>query len=150
MHPPSGRKGAGVSPRAADADAESNLEEEARAVWEAALVALAVAAMAAVALVPWTILVQAGALVTALGLALGVPGGVAYHLRLRAALRRRDALPPRWWVEPVRLHRHLSDEERRRVLPPFTLGAAGFVLTMLGCALVLLGVLGLLGFGPAP
>ena len=121
---------------------------ELAAVWEAAFVAFAVAAMAAVALVPWAALVQAGALVAALGLALGVPGGLVYHLRLRAALLRRDALPRRWWVEPVRLHRHLSDAERRRVMPPFTLGAAGFVLTMLGCGLVLLGVLGLLGFGP--
>lgn len=115
---------------------------------EILVVALALGAMMTLALVPWPWLLEAGALLTALGLLVGLPPALVYHLRLRAALLRQDALARRWWVEPARLHRHLGPADRRRVLPWFVAGAAGFVVVVVGCALVLLGALGSLGGPP--
>jgi hypothetical protein len=77
---------------------------------------------------------------TALGLAIGVPTGFWYHVRLRACLASRGALPPRWWLRPVSLHPRLLEEERPGVLRWFAIGGAGFVLTVVGCALIVLGV----------
>ena len=115
---------------------------------ETLLVLLVLGAMAALALVPWPWLLEAGALVTALGFLLGLPPALVYHLRLRAALKRRDRLPPRWWLEPSRLHRHLEAADRPRVIPWFVAGAVGFVVVVVGCGLVVLGALGSLGATP--
>jgi len=109
---------------------------------ETLIVVLGVGAMLLLVFVPWPWLLQAGALVTALGLALGLPPGLVYHVRLRQALLRRGALPRRWWVEPARYHRELDAEGRGRVLPWFVAGGVGFVVVVLGCGLVLLGALG--------
>jgi hypothetical protein len=109
---------------------------------ETLLVLLGLGAMAALALLPWPWLLEAGAVLTALGFAVGLPPALVYHLRLRAALLRRGRLVRRWWLEPTRLHRFLETEDRRRVMPWFTAGAAGFVLVVLGCVLVVLAALG--------
>lgn len=91
-------------------------------------------------LVPTAWWLAGGAACAALGLALGVPTGLWYHLRLRACLRARGDLPPRWWLRPVSLHGRLRAEERPEVLRWFTAGGLGFVLTLLGCGLVVVGV----------
>lgn len=116
---------------------------------ETLLVLTTLGAMAALALVPWPWLLEAGAVVTILGFAVGLPPALVYHLRLRAALQRRGRLVPRWWLEPARLHRHLEGDDRRRVIPWFVAGAAGFVVVVVGCGLIVLGALGSLG-GPPP
>lgn len=91
-------------------------------------------------LVPAEWLVFGGAGVAALGLALGVPTGFWYHVKLARFLRARGPLPARWWIRPVSLHGDLLDHERPVVMRWFVIGGAGFGLTMLGCVLSVLGV----------
>jgi hypothetical protein len=102
--------------------------------------------VALVALVPWVLLLEAGALLAAAGMAVGVPAGLLYHVRLRSELVRARALAPRWWWTPIRQHRHLDDEALRRVLPSCLVGAAGFAVAALGCALAFLGVVASFAF----
>lgn len=111
---------------------------------EALLVLGAVLALAALGLlgplVPTAWWLAGGVACTAFGLALGVPTGFWYHVRLRACLRARGELPPRWWLRPVALHGRLRAAERPEVLRWFFAGGVGFVLTLAGCGLVVLGV----------
>ena len=110
---------------------------------EAVAVLVGVALLAALGLAlpllaPETVL-GAGIALTLLGLVVGVPTGLVYHLRLRAVLLARAALPRRWWIHPTGLHAQLRAGERRSVLPWFAAGGAGFAATVLGCTLVALG-----------
>ena len=72
----------------------------------------------------------------AAGLAFGVPTGAVYHLALRSALLRAQRLPARWWLNPTALHDELPASVRTRVLAWCYAGAAGFLVTIAGCALV--------------
>ncbi len=103
------------------------------------------AALAAVVWVPWALLIQSGVALVAIGLCIGVPTGLAYHVKLRSCLLESAALPARWWLEPVRLHQRLDAEALRRVLPWFYAGGLGFLITALGLALALLSLPGLSG-----
>lgn len=109
-----------------------------------------VGAFALVALVPWIALVELGAALAALGMTVGLPAGLLYHVRLRGELLRAGELPRRWWVSPLRLHERLPASALRRVLPSCYVGAGGFAIVALGCALAFLGVVGSFGLGPAP
>lgn len=84
--------------------------------------------------------IGAGWIAAAGGLAVGVPTGLVYHVRLARALARRGRLPPRWWLRPTALHGALEPEDRRRVLPWCTAGAAGFLATVAGCLAIVAGV----------
>ena len=90
---------------------------------------------------PWTTIVFAGAGLIAVGFALGVPTGFYYHVALYKRLAPRGVLPARWYWSPVRYHPLLRDEERVPVLRWFYLGAAGFVLIVLGGAVMALGLM---------
>ncbi len=105
------------------------------------VLAAMVAAGLAVLIVPTGILISAGFICAGLGMLFGVPAGFWYHLRLREALLRRPPLPDRWWLHPTRYHPDLDDSDRERVFPWFYLGAAGFMVSMLGALLTMLGVL---------
>jgi hypothetical protein len=98
------------------------------------------ACAAALAVAPDLVLL-AGFWLAAAGLAFGVPTGVVYHLALRRALRAAGRLPPRWWLRPTALHGELPPGDRRRVLAWCAAGAAGFVASVAGCALLALGAL---------
>ncbi len=112
---------------------------------ESLLVLAAVALLAGVGLVapllPAALIVQAGAALAAAGALFGLPTGFWYHVRLRAVLLRRGALPGRWWIRPVALHGRIPDEERASVLLWFYLGGLGFVAIVLGCIAIAGGVL---------
>jgi hypothetical protein len=114
-------------------------------VLEALIVLLVVVAMVAAGLavlsIPTGILLFAGFVCVLSGLLVGVPAGFWYHLQLRAALLHRPPLPENWWLYPTRFHANLSPPERRRVMPWFYLGAAGFLACMLGALVAMLGVL---------
>ena len=99
----------------------------------------ALATVSFVRLVPGDTVLLGGAALVALGMLVGVPTGLVYHVALYRALRPRGALPARWWVAPLKLHPRLEARDRRRVMPWFWLGAAGFLLTCLGCVLVAIG-----------
>jgi hypothetical protein len=108
------------------------------------------AALATVALVPWILLLQVGAAVAAAGMAIGVPAGLLYHLRLRDALVRAGHLPRHWWLSPVSHHHHLDGAGQGRIRPSFYLGAFGFLVTALGCVVTFLGVVGSFTAGADP
>ena len=82
------------------------------------------------------LLLYAGACVTALGLIIGVAAGIVYHVALFRALSPLGILRPGWWWRPTILHGYLSPELRRRVMPWFHAGAAGFLVALAGCAVV--------------
>jgi hypothetical protein len=103
------------------------------------VVALALGVVA-VAVTPWTSLLAVGAVTTAVGLAFGVATGFWYHVALARTLAAVNALTPRWWLRPVPLHGRLDAAGRQRVLPWFYAGAAGFVVTVVGMALIALGI----------
>lgn len=90
--------------------------------------------------VGWLTLLRVGVWLIVGGTALSVAAGLFYHAALYRCLQPRGALAARWWLAPTRLHAVLTLEEQRRVLPWFLLGAAAFVVVMLGCATVLLSV----------
>jgi hypothetical protein len=92
--------------------------------------------MALVAYAPWDWLFGGGVLFACVGLLVGVPTGLWYHVLLYRALRPRGALPRNWWLRPDRLHALLAEDQLRRVMRPFRWGAAGFVLSIVGCALL--------------
>jgi hypothetical protein len=81
----------------------------------------------------------------ALGLLVSIPAAGLYHLRLHAALSRRGALDKGWIWHPTRLHARLLDDERPPVMWWFSVGVAGWSLALLGCALIGLGVFGVMG-----
>jgi hypothetical protein len=111
-------------------------------LWLVAAVVISLAAGALIApLLSWTALLQLGLLAVGLGLALGLPTSLVYHLKLARLLAARGELPPRWWLSPTRLHGRLRGAERRGVLRWFYAGGAGFVLTLAGCAATLAGAL---------
>ncbi|MGH7313362.1 MAG: hypothetical protein ACREJV_09320, partial [Candidatus Rokuibacteriota bacterium] len=99
------------------------------------LVVLAlVVGVVAAAIVAWTSLLIAGVLVTGAGLLFGLPAALWYHIALAKALIAAKALTPRWWLRPVSLHERLDEAGRRRVMPWFYAGGAGFVVTVVGLA----------------
>jgi hypothetical protein len=99
---------------------------------------LGLGALAGAFAVPPATLLVAGFWTTAAGLAFGVPTGAIYHVALRRALLDVARLPERWWWNPTSLHDALPAGERRRVLAWCYAGAAGFLVTVIGCALVAL------------
>jgi len=92
-------------------------------------------------LLPWSSVLQLGVLGVALGLGLGIPTSLVYHVKLARVLGARGELPSRWWLSPTRLHRRLRGAERRSVLRWFYAGGAGFVLTLAGSAAAFVGAL---------
>jgi hypothetical protein len=69
---------------------------------------------------------------------IGVPAGAMYHLWLWRAVRPSGH---RWWLHPTGLHGQLSDSDRPAVMRWFKVGAAGFLLALVGCAMVAVGAL---------
>ena len=111
---------------------------------EALIVLLGVGLLSALGLVgpllPSEWVIRAGWLCAVSGLLLGVPTGFWYHVRLRASLLRKGRLARRWWLRPSSLHDRLDPGDRPAVMLWFTLGGAGFLVTILGCLLVGAGV----------
>ena len=96
----------------------------------------AIGALAAMLVVPPAALLVAGAWAIAIGLAFGVPTGAVYHVALRRSLLAASRLPERWWWNPTALHDRIPEADRTHVLAWCYAGAAGFLVTVLGCALV--------------
>ena len=90
----------------------------------------------------WTLAVSvtAGALailglaILCLGLAIGVPTGLWYHVVLYRIVSPRISVPRRWWLSPSSLHSHLTAADWRRITPWYRIGGVGFALCVLGGA----------------
>jgi len=104
------------------------------------LVLLTLGSFLAVAYAPWVPMLQLGAGLAALGMLVGVPAGLLYHVLLRARLSEHGRLEPRWWLRPVAQHALLDEAALRRIRPAFFVGGAGFLVTLLGCLVVVLGI----------
>jgi hypothetical protein len=87
------------------------------------------------ALSPITLLWCAGGVI-GFGFLLGVPGGVVYHLVLHRELKRLSALEPGWIWRPTSFHGALDEPGVARIRPWFLAGAFGFLLIMVGGALL--------------
>lgn len=107
---------------------------------ESLLVVVAIVALLGTAAVEPATAIRGGLLVAVAFLLLGTVAGGIYHRRLHQVLSARDALPPRWWVDPTKLHKELSDAERERALPAFYAGAAAFGVCVLGCVSMVSGL----------
>ena len=107
------------------------------------VIVVLVASILAALWLPWELLLVTGFVGISAGLLLGLPTGFLYHLRLRQCLLMSPPLPPRWWLRPTRFHDRIGEAQRRRVMVPFYLGAAGFFLILFGAGVVALGLLDL-------
>lgn len=87
------------------------------------------------------LLLGAGLLLVWIGLLVGLPAGVVYHVALYRVLAHRGALGPRWWLRPTSFHGQLDPAGRRRVMRWFRVGAAGFLAIVIGAALATAGAL---------
>ncbi len=112
---------------------------------EIALVLTAIAAPAVVVFLapaftsPAVAAIGVGTLV--LGLAVGVPTGFWYHVVLYRFVSTKARLPRAWWLHPSTLHCHLTSAEHRRVTLWYRLGGAGFVLSVAGGLVAIVGLL---------
>jgi len=86
--------------------------------------------------VPWDVTFGIGVALVSLGMAIGVPAGALYHLQLFRAVR---PTAPRWWLNPTGLHDRVPDGMRGGVMRWFRIGAVGFVMAIVGCAMVAVG-----------
>ena len=84
------------------------------------------------------LLLRWGWTLMAVGLVVGVPTGVVYHIKLLRLLAQKKAPTKGWWIDPRPLHRYLSDAEVRRCVPWFYVGGVGFVLCVGGCICLLM------------
>jgi len=85
--------------------------------------------------------IMAGTLMTLAGLVGGGAAGIIYHLQLRDALLRLRADTRGWLWSPVSHHRLLDERGRRKVLPWFRLGAAGFFVCVAGIGMLTVAIL---------
>ena len=76
-----------------------------------------------------------------LGLVVGVPAGLWYHVILHRLVSAKIPLPRKWWLSPSDLHHHLTDAERRRIKPWYRIGGIGFVLSVVGGLAAIAGLL---------
>lgn len=74
----------------------------------------------------------------AAGLAIGLPAGLVYHILLARALKATSLDVKRWWLRPTTFHDALVPTTRRSVEPWFRIGAAGFMVAVVGCVVLLL------------
>jgi hypothetical protein len=86
------------------------------------------------------LLIAGGACIAA-GFVIGLPAGTLYHLKLYRCLQLRGPVPRAFWLRPTSLHPELESAEWRGIAPWFVIGGTGFALIVLGCVIVLLGLL---------
>ncbi len=86
-------------------------------------------------------IVIVGVACVAVGIAVGLPAGTYYHLKLYRCVAARGPVPRRFWLSPTQFHADLEPAQWRDVAPWFVMGGAGFMLIVLGCLIVMVGVL---------
>ena len=105
-----------------------------------ALVAAGLAGVSAAAVTPHLI-TAIGLSALCLGLVMGVPTGVWYHVVLYRYVSPKVPLPRKWWLSPAGLHRHLTAAEQRRIEPWYRIGGVGCVLCLVGGIAAIAGLL---------
>ncbi len=92
-------------------------------------------------LVQWYVLFIMGASMVGVGLTVGVVVGISYHLALYRALAPIEILGSGWWWRPTSYNDHLPAANRRTVMLWFYAGVTSMVVVLIGCALLLAGIL---------
>jgi len=82
-----------------------------------------------------------GTALVAIGLGGGGFAGIVYHHLLRRSLVRLGESTRGWLWTPVSRHAALDEHGRRKVLPWFRAGAAGFLLCLAGIAMLAVALL---------
>ena len=103
----------------------------------AALLGGLLALPALITWLPWEATFGLGVALVLLGMGVGVPAGALYHVRLYRVVKPSG----RWWLRPTALHPQITDAARPRVMSAFKVGAVGFVVAIVGCALIAMGAL---------
>jgi hypothetical protein len=91
---------------------------------------------ALVAVASWEVTFGVGLSLVVLGMAVGVPAGAYYHLRLWRALKPTGL----WWLHPIPLNRQLQPADRGPVLRWMRIGAVMFGVIIIGLVLTVVGV----------
>ena len=112
---------------------------------ELALTFLIVAALVALTILPRVVsiggLLAVGAVCIVVGLVFGLPVALYYHVRLFRGLHGLGASTDRWWVDPRPLQKVLPESEQRLLTRIFWVGGAGFLVSIVGCIVLAMGVL---------
>ncbi len=110
-------------------------------MWELGLVGALLCGLVGVGFVltqmAWDLMLIGGLGLLVLGLGVGIPTGVVYHVLLHRAAGAQ--LPRRWWLHPTNHHDLIPAERRRVVLGWCYTGAAGCGVALIGCGLIALG-----------
>ncbi len=110
------------------------------------LIAVALAMLATLGRMPFEQAIIVGGWLIVLGLLIGLPCGVLYHVLLHRALTRAGGAPRGWIWHPTKLHDGVPRSERARFMPSFWTGAAACGLVFFGCAVVFVAAIGELLF----
>jgi hypothetical protein len=87
------------------------------------------------------VLLIAGAVCIGVGFAIGLPAGTLYHMKLYRELALQGPVPRSFWLRPTSLHGRLDAEQWRPIAPWFVVGGTGFVLIVLGCLILMVGLM---------
>ncbi|MBM4133339.1 MAG: hypothetical protein FJ245_06165 [Nitrospira sp.] len=104
------------------------------------LLAIGLLGLATTLLTP-QLMTAVGLLTLLLGLVVGVPTGLWYHVVLYRVLSKKNVLPAKWWWAPADLHPHLTHDELAQIKPWFALGGIGFLLSLAGGLAAMAGLL---------
>ncbi len=104
-------------------------------------IAGAITALVLIVSLPFGQAVGTGLWLVGVGLSVGIPAGVVYHVLLHKELRRAGHVPRDWIWRPTELNSTLSDYGRRRVMPACWIGAAGCGLAFFGLAVLFMSMM---------
>jgi hypothetical protein len=103
---------------------------------ETALVLAAIGAIGVAGALPAmavpSLVTLAGIGLLGIGLAVGLPAGLWYHVILYRFVSPKIRVPRAWWLSPLALHRHLTDAERHSIALWYRIGGLGFALSVAG------------------
>lgn len=112
---------------------------------EALVVLVVVATLVLLGLAAFILTLEAllltGAACILAGFLVGIPAGTLYHVRLYQRLALRGPVPRAFWLRPTSLHSQLEAAEWQKIKPWFLAGGSGFALIVLGCLVVMLGLM---------
>lgn len=83
-------------------------------------------------LLPWETLFDAGAWLIFVGMLVGVPTGVVYHVLLYRSLEPRGELPSGWYWSAIKFNKLLLETERDTVMPWVYVSGLFFFVVVLG------------------
>ena len=89
---------------------------------------------------PWHALFDLGQAMMFRAAFVGIPAEIAYYAATGIALRYSRVAPPGWYWRSFEHHHLLTRGQRWAILPLFWLGAAAFVVVVLGILILVLSV----------